>query len=599
MVTTDLEVVPGHIETPDSIELKASAVASPCIGAWSLLPIVKDTVIGPFIGDNRKGKDIKDINYRYAWEVFDPETFGLLHVIDATDPSKGNWMRYVNCAHYLVEQNLISVQQEDKVYYKAIKNIEPGEELLTWFELRKKNRGHTRKIEKEVKEEEVSARTAHPADARHNMDDNLLGKRKRIPKIFPNFYQEIWFSRQKKRENDKKSKALKINNGVTDPTEKMTSNSNSLQNCIDYIRIEDYDEHPTRQEKSASMPWYRYNIPFDITVNEASCDSRSPGECINLEIDICNQLQQVVAQQKLRNTSNKGDNKDDEQLSESDDSLNNSPRDNFENIAFGKHGNITFDLNCLERHHLKNHPSTVFNFLEVEQGNGIDLLHYSEPSNVGVLAVTNTGLESATEQDIFHCTGCGSVFKNVSRLHVHIVNCVSTANLNNSSDLNKTKKIKSSLKKNIKKQGESMNISQNFQSRLKDFARHNAVIFNMDGKQRKQIFTGCRKRKAVSLPDSPVKLTNKDYYETGYNPNNHIQRRESTELLDTHQCSGCGVKFMTILLLERQVKICAKKEKFKDLHPLKSWRSPLLEISTHASNVDICTVQNIDLPKEK
>ncbi|KAL3863288.1 hypothetical protein ACJMK2_005053 [Sinanodonta woodiana] len=109
---------------------------------------------------------------------------------------------------------------------------------------------------------------------------------------------------------------------------------------------------------------------------------------------------------------------------------------------------------------------------------------------------------------------------------------------------------------------------------------------------------GCRKRKAVSLPDSPVKLTNKDYYETGYNPNNHIRRRESTELLDTHQCSGCGVKFMTILLLERHVKICAKKEKFKDLHPLKSWKSPLLEISTHASNVSIKIKSDKELQTE-
>ncbi|KAL3842157.1 hypothetical protein ACJMK2_020200 [Sinanodonta woodiana] len=107
----------------------------------------------------------------------------------------------------------------------------------------------------------------------------------------------------------------------------------------------------------------------------------------------------------------------------------------------------------------------------------------------------------------------------------------------------------------------------------------------MDGNQRKRIFTGCRKQRAIILPDSPVKLINKDHYDTGYNPNNHIRRRESTELLDTHQCSGCGVKFMTILLLEKHVKICAKKEKFKDLHPLNSWRSPLLEISTHASNV--------------
>ncbi|KAL3862204.1 hypothetical protein ACJMK2_008191 [Sinanodonta woodiana] len=1441
MVTTDLEVVPSHIETPDSIELKASSVASGCVGAWSVWPIGKDTVFGPYVGDIKKGKDLEDINYRYAWEVFDLETFGLLHVIDATDPSKGNWMRYVNCARYFEEQNIISVQQENQVYYKAIKNIEPGEELLTWFEPRKKKRGRKKKMEKEAKEEKVSATRRDYSVAEHDKDDDSLGKRKRKPKVFPDSYQEIQLPRQKKlnkvqssdssqsetsantvvkekqkkmkensvklkvskddtesetssrcssvvpekkdifnndsvswdypepgeeymfelkkhhvvkvegkraykcdicsglyrhifslkrhylknhinyrylgrtdvtnclinlaqvleaekaatkrkhfefeecagkKENlssndttsdsgvatsvncvsskgdnstdikssnddlqlenkditsvtendtkryesgvenlnikssvedgipvssettlnsstvkddncqekglsdvkdseivqrpglyrcylcfqlfetvaeirehtvnhpksknhmpfacnncemrfsyiqnlvrhqavhqangselinqskkllpgkgakkmrtksknklvdeipdiekqeeinqekkksnfkhkecigkdlkgksakkkyhcsrctmkfgylqnlvrhqqvhkdekktsphsceycgkgfpslsnlkkhvrfhlgyriscrycgdihqnvgglrkhiriahpevhkaklknklakdgvlrkpdkkfvDKKSKASKIEDVVTDHTDKMdvdkqknlekkkkkdssdelfsdneisfaaeeiddggsrfkfactickrrfssyinmcrhrrkshdnesrhrleASNSvrhygadlpvvtetpemvalfyanvannvainmtnyidggqNSLQNCINHIRIEDYDELPTEQEKSVDMPWERYNFPFDykptktmsymeiknklkicsefeiqpdngvtivanndisnecdsatnlnkvlltgddgkieqvyiegkpsesgascksqitqtnesekynlccqelpdlkdmcndgetsshvqafkpetkisfsesasctskenienkdvedktsidcisdfnmadisakesevpkhigivsqakkslmklasfpgksystsslysgfelvmdgkyknfendilpssfntplnkpskdrpwlsqghgangslendITVNEAPCDSRSPGECTDLGIDIFNQLQLVVAQQKLRDTTNAGDNYDDAKLSGSDDNLNHSPLYSFENIAFGKHGNITCvcgvcrkqfqDLDCLVRHHLKKHPSIAFNFLEVEQGNGIDLLHYSEPSNVGVLAVTSTGLESAVERDIYQCTGCGSVFKNVSRLHVHIVNCVSTSDPSNSSDLNKTKKKKTSLKSKIKKKlREIMNGSQNFRFRLKDFAGYKAEIFNMDGKQRKRIFTGCRKRKVVSLPDSPVKLTHKRHHDIGYNPNNHIRRRELTELLDTHQCNGCGVKFKTISLLERHVKKCAKKETFKELHPLKS-----------------------------
>lgn len=44
-----------------------------------------------------------------------------MYTINATDPSKGNWMRYVNCARYLEEQNLVSVQKDMEMYYKAIK----------------------------------------------------------------------------------------------------------------------------------------------------------------------------------------------------------------------------------------------------------------------------------------------------------------------------------------------------------------------------------------------------------------------------------------------------------------------------------------------
>ncbi|KAL3861714.1 hypothetical protein ACJMK2_007738 [Sinanodonta woodiana] len=272
MISTDLEVVPGHIETPNSIELKASAVASSCIGAWSLWPIVKDTVFGPFVGDIKKGKDIKDINYRYAWEVFDPEMFGLLHVIDATDPSKGNWMRYVNCARYLEEQNLISVQQEDKVYYKAIKNIAPGEELLTWFEPRKKKRQQKRKMEKEVKEEKVSATTTDPSDARYDKDDDSLGKRKRKPKVFPYSYQEIWLPCQKKlnkvQSSDCSQSETSTNMVVKQKRKNMKESSDELKES------KDDTESATSSRCSSVIPEKRYIF----NNNSVSWDYPKPGE---------------------------------------------------------------------------------------------------------------------------------------------------------------------------------------------------------------------------------------------------------------------------------------------------------------------------------
>ncbi|KAL3861709.1 hypothetical protein ACJMK2_007733, partial [Sinanodonta woodiana] len=44
----------------------------------------------------------------------------------------------------------------------------------------------------------VSATTTDPSDARHDKDDVSLGKRKRKPKVFPDFYQEFWLPGQKK-----------------------------------------------------------------------------------------------------------------------------------------------------------------------------------------------------------------------------------------------------------------------------------------------------------------------------------------------------------------------------------------------------------------
>ena len=51
----------------------------------------------------------------------DLESKEHLWYIDATDPKKGNWMRYINCARFFEEQNIISQQEGTEIFYKAIK----------------------------------------------------------------------------------------------------------------------------------------------------------------------------------------------------------------------------------------------------------------------------------------------------------------------------------------------------------------------------------------------------------------------------------------------------------------------------------------------
>ncbi len=58
--------------------------------------------------------------------------------------------------------------------------------------------------------------------------------------------------------------------------------------------------------------------------------------------------------------------------------------------------------------------------------------------------------------------------------------------------------------------------------------------------------------------------------ELTYNPQNHLRRRELTELLDMHRCHGCGLRFGTISLLERHIRVCKHKEKIKEMHSSKT-----------------------------
>ena len=55
------------------------------------------------------------------------------HVVDAIDEAESNWMRFVNCARFEDEQNLVAFQHRGKIYYRTCKPIEPGKELLVWY----------------------------------------------------------------------------------------------------------------------------------------------------------------------------------------------------------------------------------------------------------------------------------------------------------------------------------------------------------------------------------------------------------------------------------------------------------------------------------
>ena len=42
-------------------------------------------------------------------------------------------MRFINCARYEEEQNLVAFQYHKNIYYRTIQHIYPGDELLVWY----------------------------------------------------------------------------------------------------------------------------------------------------------------------------------------------------------------------------------------------------------------------------------------------------------------------------------------------------------------------------------------------------------------------------------------------------------------------------------
>ncbi|XP_026999735.2 PR domain zinc finger protein 2 isoform X1 [Tachysurus fulvidraco] len=123
--------IPAHVwrGLPDGLRLAPSAVNPDRIGVWASCLIPKGKRFGPFVGERKKRSQVT--SNVYMWEVYFP-TRGWM-CVDATDPTKGNWLRYVNWACSPEEQNLFPLEINRAIYYKVLRPIAQDEELLVWY----------------------------------------------------------------------------------------------------------------------------------------------------------------------------------------------------------------------------------------------------------------------------------------------------------------------------------------------------------------------------------------------------------------------------------------------------------------------------------
>ncbi|KAG2460667.1 PR domain zinc finger protein 1-like isoform X2 [Polypterus senegalus] len=102
------------------------------IGVFSKEYIPQRTRFGPLIGQIYTKDNVpKNANRKYFWRIYSGGHFQ--HFIDGYDIHRSNWMRYVNPARSLHEQNLVACQNGKDVYFYTIKPVEPSSELLVWY----------------------------------------------------------------------------------------------------------------------------------------------------------------------------------------------------------------------------------------------------------------------------------------------------------------------------------------------------------------------------------------------------------------------------------------------------------------------------------
>ncbi|KAM7373438.1 hypothetical protein PAMP_008288 [Pampus punctatissimus] len=101
-------------------------------GVFSKEYIPQGTRFGPLQGDIYTKDNVpKQANRKYFWRIYSGGQ--LQNFIDGYDVHRSNWMRYVNPASSLAEQNLVACQNGRDIYFYTIRPVEPKQELLVWY----------------------------------------------------------------------------------------------------------------------------------------------------------------------------------------------------------------------------------------------------------------------------------------------------------------------------------------------------------------------------------------------------------------------------------------------------------------------------------
>ncbi|KAM9469809.1 uncharacterized protein Hap1MRO34_011996 isoform 1-T2 [Clarias gariepinus] len=116
---------------PPGLEIRKSSIPEAGLGVFNNGDTIPAGVhFGPYQGDTVDRE--KAMNSAYSWVVHKSEQ--CEKYIDATSEMHSNWMRYVNCARNDDEQNLVAFQYQGGILYRSSRPIEPGQELLLWYE---------------------------------------------------------------------------------------------------------------------------------------------------------------------------------------------------------------------------------------------------------------------------------------------------------------------------------------------------------------------------------------------------------------------------------------------------------------------------------
>ncbi|XP_023392759.1 PR domain zinc finger protein 16 [Pteropus vampyrus] len=134
--------IPEDIPIPPDFELRESSIPGAGLGVWAKRRMEPGERFGPYMVAPRA--TLKEADFGWEQMLTDadaPSEEGRVpkvseelgsekFCVDANQAGAGSWLKYIRVACSCDDQNLTMCQISEQIYYKVIKDIEPGEELL-------------------------------------------------------------------------------------------------------------------------------------------------------------------------------------------------------------------------------------------------------------------------------------------------------------------------------------------------------------------------------------------------------------------------------------------------------------------------------------
>ncbi|XP_045715361.1 histone-lysine N-methyltransferase PRDM16 isoform X6 [Phyllostomus hastatus] len=133
--------IPEDVPVPPGFELRESSVPGAGLGIWAKKRMEVGERFGPYMGAPRATLKEADFGWeQMLTEEVSPQDScvqkisedlgGEKFCVDAGQAGAGSWLKYIRVACSCDDQNLTMCQINEQIYYKVIKDIGPGEELL-------------------------------------------------------------------------------------------------------------------------------------------------------------------------------------------------------------------------------------------------------------------------------------------------------------------------------------------------------------------------------------------------------------------------------------------------------------------------------------